>query len=381
MRRKINYIVYICALIITILLITILTVYASATAKKQTFAYNISAKSCILYEPITGQVLYEQNSNQKLPMASTTKIMTALVVVDKCNLDEIITIGPESVGIEGSSAYLRENDEYTVLELLYALLLQSANDAATALAYYTAGGIEEFSVLMNEKASQLGLKNTHFTNPHGLDDKEHYSTAADLAKAGAELLKNETLKKIVSTYKINFTYGERTRTYINHNKLLQSFDGSIGIKTGFTKRSGRCLVSAAERNGLTLIAVTLDATSDWDEHKKMLEYGFDTMEYVLLCQKGDFQSKLKIVGGNKDEITVSAKDDLFIIKNKDNVKIQKYIKLPRYQIAPIQKGDVIGQVIYKVDKDVFYIDLIAEESVFKYNQTFIEKIIKNRNVG
>ena len=234
---------------------------------------------------------------------------------------------------------------------------------------------------MNEKANQLGLENTHFTNPHGLDDKEHYSTAADLAKAGAELLKNETLKKIVSTYKINFTYGERTRTYINHNKLLQSFDGSIGIKTGFTKRSGRCLVSAAERNGLTLIAVTLDATSDWDEHKKMLEYGFDTMEYVLLCQKGDFQSKLKIVGGNKDEITVSAKDDLFIIKNKDNVKIQKYIKLPRYQIAPIQKGDVIGQVIYKVDKDVFYIDLIAEESVFKYNQTFIEKIIKNRNVG
>ena len=181
MRRRNNTFMYIAVLIVTLLLFSMLTIYAASSTGQARTPGSISAKAAVLYEPVTGEILYGKNEDKALPMASTTKIMTAIVVAEKCKTDEILTIGPESVGVEGSSAYLREGDEYTVEELLYALLLQSANDAATALAFYTAGGIEEFADMMNQKAGDLGLDNTHFTNPHGLDDDEHYTTAKDLA--------------------------------------------------------------------------------------------------------------------------------------------------------------------------------------------------------
>ena len=181
MKRN-NAIVYICVIIITLLLLSMLSIYASASFKASGFSGKISAKAAALYEPTNQSFLYTKNGDARLPMASTTKIMTAIVVAEKCRMDETVIIGPESVGIEGSSAYLREGDEYTVLELTYALLLQSANDAATALAYYVAGGDTEFADLMNAKAEMLGLENTHFTNPHGLDDEEHYTCATDLSK-------------------------------------------------------------------------------------------------------------------------------------------------------------------------------------------------------
>lgn len=377
MNKRNIYLKYLCVIILIITIFPTLSIYASADSGEKQFSQSISAKAAVLYEPTTGRFLYQKNSKQKLPMASTTKIMTAIVVMHECNITDTVTIGPESTGIEGSSAYLKEGDEYSVLELLYALLLQSANDAATALAYYTAGGIEEFADLMNQKSSALGVQNTHFTNPHGLHDEEHYTTAEDLAKIGAALLSDNILKEIVSTYKKNFTHEERRRTYINHNKLLQNYSGSIGIKTGFTKKSGRCLVSAAERDGLTLIAVTLDAPSDWSDHIKMLDFGFNSLELIDICHKGDYATNLKVLGGNKDTILISAKENLSIIKDKEDFDVIKYIKLPSYIIAPIQKNDVVGQVIYKVGNDEYTIDLIANESsnsTTKYN--FIKKLIK-----
>ena len=202
MKRRNDSFVYISVILITLLLLSMLSVYASATykSKKSTgFAERISAKASALYEPEEGQFIYEKNGDQRMPMASTTKIMTAIVVAKHCETDEVVIIGPESVGIEGSSAYLREGDEYTVLELLYALLLQSANDAATALAYYTAGGIEEFAELMNEEATTLKLENTHFTNPHGLIDSEHYTTAYDMALLTRYAIRNEDFVRIFST--------------------------------------------------------------------------------------------------------------------------------------------------------------------------------------
>ena len=362
MKRN-NAIIYICVIIITLLLLSMLSIYAAASFKASGFSGKISAKAAALYEPSSESFLYTKNGDARLPMASTTKIMTAIIVAESCRMDETILIGPESVGIEGSSAYLREGDEYTVLELTYALLLQSANDAATALAYYVAGGIPEFAELMNAKAESLGLENTHFTNPHGLDDEEHYTCATDLAKIGACLLENELLSEIVSTYKKTFTYGERTRTYINHNKLLLSFDDANGIKTGFTKRCGRCLVGSAMRDGIQLICVTLDAPSDWSDQKEMMEYGFDILESVLICEGGDFAQSVPVLGGSKDSISISAKEDVRIIKEKGKSATINSINIPRYLIAPINEGDAVGEVVFELGDRTYAVEIVANESV------------------
>jgi D-alanyl-D-alanine carboxypeptidase/D-alanyl-D-alanine carboxypeptidase (penicillin-binding protein 5/6) len=358
-----------------------LSVYASATYKSKrstSFTEKISAKASALYEPTENRFIYEKNGDQRMPMASTTKIMTAIVVAKHCEMDEVVIVGPESVGIEGSSAYLREGDEYTVLELVYALLLQSANDAATALAYYTAGGIEEFAELMNAEAESLGLENTHFTNPHGLDDEEHYTTAKDLAMLGAELMESPILKGIVSTYKKTFTYGDRVRTYINHNKLLRLYDGGIGIKTGFTKRSGRCLVGAAERDGMTFISVTLDAPSDWSDHRTMLDFAFDNFEKIEICSKEDLSREITVIDGNKPSVTVSAKKNLEIIKEKGELDVNEYFSLPSYLIAPIKKGEVVGVAYYKVGDKTYTVDLIALEDIKKASKNSIFTKILNK---
>lgn len=381
MKKRNDVFVYISVILITLLLLSMLSVYASATYKSKrstSFTEKISAKASALYEPTENRFIYEKNGDQRMPMASTTKIMTAIVVAKHCEMDEVVIIGPESVGIEGSSAYLREGDEYTVLELVYALLLQSANDAATALAYYTAGGIEEFAELMNAEAESLGLENTHFTNPHGLDDEEHYTTAKDLAMLGAELMESPILKGIVSTYKKTFTYGERVRTYIHHNKLLRLYDGGIGIKTGFTKRSGRCLVGAAERDGMTFISVTLDAPSDWSDHRTMLDFAFDNFEKVEICSKEDLSREITVIDGNKPSVTVSAKKNLEIIKEKGELDVNEYFSLPSYLIAPIKKGEVVGVAYYKVGDKTYTVDLIALEDIKKASKDSIFTKILNK---
>lgn len=366
MKRKNDTLIYICIILITVLLFAMLSVYASATSKStksNIFTKNISAKAATLYEPTSKKIIYSKNGEERLPMASTTKIMTAMVVVDNCNTMETVIIGPESVGVEGSSAYLSEGDEYTVLELLYALMLQSANDAATALAYYVAGGISEFSEMMNRKANDLGLENTHFTNPHGLDAEDHYTTSNDLAIMSAELLENEILREIVSTYKKTFTYDERTRTYINHNKLLRLYADAAGVKTGFTRRSGRCLVGAAERDGMTFISVTLDAPSDWSDHTALLDFAFDSYEKIQLTAKGDYLQNINVVGGDKESVYISAKENLEVIKEKETTDIEEIISLPKYLIAPIKEGETVGRVTYKVGGRDYTVDLVALNEV------------------
>lgn len=378
MKNKNNILIYLSVFLITVLLLSMLSIYAHATYKsgKTSFPGDVSARAAVLYEPSNGIFIYEKNSDERLPMASTTKIMTAIVVEKACGMDETVIIGPESVGIEGSSAYLKEGDVYTVLELVYALLLQSANDAATALAYYVAGGIEEFSDLMNAEAENIGLENTHFTNPHGLDDDNHYTTAKDMAILGASLMKSDVLKKAVSTYKKTFTYEDRTKIYINHNKLLRIYDGGTGIKTGFTKRSGRCLVGAAERDGMTFISVTLDAPSDWSDHKSLLDFAFDSFEKIDLCTKEKCSTKIKVVGGNCDYVTVSAEKNLAIIKEKRECIIDAHLSLPSYVIAPIKKGEVLGQAIYKVGDMTYTVDLVALDNVNSlHKDTLLTKII------
>ena len=248
------------------------------------FALSLSAKSATLIEASSGEIIYEKNSSVPLGMASTTKIMTALVALESgLELEKIYKIPKEAVGIEGSSIYLKEGEELSLSDLLYALMLESANDAAVALAIITYGSIDAFVEKMNEKAASLSLNNTHFENPHGLDSELHYSSASDMAALARYALKNELFAKIVST-KSHKISGENClpRTLVNHNKLLKIYEGASGVKTGFTRKTGRCLVSSCTRDGVSLIAVTLNAPNDWQDHKQLFDYGFSLYEAVNL---------------------------------------------------------------------------------------------------
>lgn len=232
---------------------------------------SVSAKSAILYDCTASRVLLEKNADEKSLIASTTKIMTALVVAENCNEADPVRIPPEAVGIEGSSMYLKEGEVLSVQDLLYGLMLQSGNDAAVALAIYCGGSVEGFVDLMNEKAKELSLTQTHFANPNGLDHDDNYSTARDMAVLTQYALENPVFAELVDTKTATVGGG---RCLTNHNKLLWRYDGCIGVKTGFTRAAGRILVSAAERNGRRLVVVTIGAPDDWNDHAKLLDYGF-----------------------------------------------------------------------------------------------------------
>ncbi len=311
---------------------------------------SLSAESAVLIDAHTGDILYEKQSEKRMGMASTTKIMTALVAAESCDIDQTVDIPQNAVGIEGSSIYLYAGERFTVRELLYALLLRSANDAAAAIAIAIGGSIERFSDMMNAKAEELGLENTHFTNPHGLYEKEHYTSAYDLAVISSHLLKNETLKSIVSTVKITIPFGEateNTRLLVNHNKMLKTYEGAIGVKTGFTKATGRCLVSAAEREGLTLIAVTLNAPDDWRDHTEMLDFGFSRYESFTIAKPGAIAYDIPLVGGKKSTLTLTNSEELRCTLPKGSPKLERRIDTyHRFEFAPMLPNATLGRICY-----------------------------------
>ena len=228
----------------------------------------------VVLERNSGRVLNEKNADKKRPMASTTKIATAITVIDNvADLDKIVRVPAAAVGVEGSSVYLEKDEELTVRDLLYGLMLQSGNDCAAALAITTAGSIENFATLMNETAAKVGADNTHFVNPHGLHHDEHYTTARDLGKITAYAMKNDVFRTIVST-KYHDTSGEVSRCFKNKNKMLWNYDGAIGVKTGYTKKSGRCLVSAAEKDGKSFAVVVLNVNDMWNVSENLLNEAF-----------------------------------------------------------------------------------------------------------
>ena len=347
MGKRNNTGVYLIVLLICTVIFAMVTIYASSSTKKQPSP--ISAKAATLYEAETNTFLYEKNADQHLPMASTTKIMTALIALENCESDDVVAIDPHAIGTEGSSAYLKMGDRLTMEELLYALLLQSANDAAVAIAYHIGGDVQGFADMMNQKAAELGLENTSFSNPHGLDEENHYTTARDLALLASYALKNETFKKICSTYKKKFVTEERERTYVNHNKLLNKYSGCIGVKTGFTKKSGRCLVGAAEKDGLTFVSVTLDAPNDWSDHERLFDIGFDTLEKINLAEIGEFCYKLPVIGGSAEAITVENDECASIIVEKGTNNTIYTVKLSKFAVAPIKEGDILGEVFFIQD--------------------------------
>ena len=334
----------------------------------------LSAQSVILLEAENGTVVYEKNAHTRLPMASTTKIMTALVALELAAPDTVILTDSRAVGTEGSSIYLCEGEELTLEELLYALMLESANDAAVAIAIGVSGSEEAFIDAMNQKAASLGLSNTRFANPHGLDADGHYTTAYELAIIARAALQNPLLKTIVSTRKTTIPHQntDGVRLLVNHNKMLRLYDGCIGLKTGYTQKSGRCLVSAAERDGITMIAVTLNSPDDWNDHTKLLDFGFSNYRRVDVCP-ADFRLCLAVTGGKETYVTLGVTQNVSVTLPIGAGVIEQTIECPRPIYAPIEKGDVCGQMLFFCDinndgikEEIADIPLIALHDVPKY---------------
>lgn len=261
-------------LILTILALVPCFMNRSVEAK----AFNCSARGMCVIEASSHRVLYERNKDAKLPMASTTKVVTALTVLNNCtDLDQVITVDDKAVGVSGTSIYLRYGEQLSVRDLLYGLMLRSGNDAATALAIHVGGSVENFAKMMTQTAVDCGAVNSHFANPHGLDDPEHYTTAYDLALITTKALENPVFSKIVSTvnYQIKETEQSQIRFLHNKNRLLNSLDGCIGVKTGFTNKAGRCLVSATERDGMKVVCVVLNCGPMFEESTQLLNSAYN----------------------------------------------------------------------------------------------------------
>ncbi len=310
---------------------------------------SLSAQCAILINASNGDVIAEYNADLKRGMASTTKIMTAIVAIENGDLNNVYTIPEKAIGVEGSSLYLKKGEKMTLRELITGLMLQSANDAAEAIAIIVGGSTENFAKMMNEKAIQLGLSSTNFTNPHGLADDNHYTTARELALISAYALKNDTFRQICSSKNATLPGIDYTRKITNHNKMLFLYEGAYGIKTGFTKATGRCLVSAAERNGLELIAVTLNAPDDWKDHTALLDYGFSQYENVTLCNAGKVIYDLPIIGGDAESVSVYVKNGVSVCLKKKRKSIVERIELIRPRFAPIYDGDEVGRIVFLID--------------------------------
>ena len=306
------------------------------------------AASAILMDAESGRVLYEQDAHRSRLIASTTKLMTALVAVEQAaDLEETVSVKGEWLGSEGSSIYLKAGEEITVRALLYGLLLQSGNDAAMAIACHVAGSEADFVALMNEKAAELGMNNSSFANPSGLNDDKHYSSAYDMALLARACLNNETVAEICATQAI--TIG--TRTFVNHNKLLRRYEGCVGMKTGFTEKAGRTLVSAATRNGQTLICVTLNDGDDWNDHAKLLDYGFETYPRQVLCRQGEVLGCVAVEGSLIPTMAVETQREAgYPLAQGEEMTME--VELVRSASVPISAGVQLGEAKWRLNGEV-----------------------------
>ena len=313
----------------------------------------------------TLEIVYSKNMNEQLSMASTTKIMSAIIALEYGAVDEPITVTNDMIAVEGSSIGLVDGDEISLKTLVKGMLLESGNDAANAVAYIVGGDIPSFVAMMNNKAKEIGMNSTSFETPSGLDGENHYSTAFDMAVLGAYAIKNPEFRSVCQDESDVVYYGNPPyrRVFTNHNKLLDLYDGAFGIKTGFTKKSGRCLVSAVRKDGKTLIAVTLNAPDDWNDHIKMYDYAFKIVKSVELTE--DFSNiRLKVVGGIKDTISVEPLRVVEYTTMADDIDYNAKIFIKQFEYAPVYKGDIVGKVEFYCDETkIAEVPICATETV------------------
>ena len=340
-------------------------------------APSTSAQAYAVVDGETGRVLFSKNAEEKLPMASTTKVMTCLVALERCSLDEIVTVDPAAAGLEGTSMYLSAGETLTVSDLLYGLMMSSGNDAAAALAYHIAGGIEQFAALMNQKAQEIGAESTHFVNPHGLPAEGHYITASDLAKIAAYALKNQDFARIVSTKSMDLPADDDSpaRYLRTRNKMLTMYDGGIGVKTGYTKAAGR------------YVGVVLADPNMWEDSFALMDEAF--ADYKLTCvQESGETARAVVEGGLAESVGLEISEDMLLpLSEQESKMIEIKLDVPDSVSAPVKKGDVLGSVSAVLNGEVLMTaDVTAAESVeeitFEYHlQRIISQWLSRLSLG
>lgn len=340
---------------------------------------DISAKSAILVDFNTGKVLYSKNENEPLAMASMTKVMSMLLIMEKIDdgslkYDDIVEISTESSSMGGSQIFLNPGDKYKVIDLLKGVAMASANDAVVALAEKTYGSKEHFIEAMNKKAESLGLKNTHFVNVHGLDEEGHYSSAYDMSVMARELLKHEKILDFTRVYEEYLTKPDGSQIWlVNTNKLVRFYDGVDGLKTGFTQKAGYCLTATGKKNNLRLISVVMGEESiekRSSDTVKLLNYGFNTFKVNLIKNKSEILGKVNVQKGKKENVDVVLVNDLIELLNaSDKPSNYKFKILVDKIAAPVKKGDVIGKVKVLNDNGILIsqVDITVNENVLKAN--------------
>ena len=309
----------------------------------------------------SNRVIHEKNAHEKKYMASTTKILTAITVIENCDLNSKVAVGNETVGIEGSSIYLRAGEVLTVKELLYGLMLRSGNDCAETLAVFCSGSIKDFALLMNKTAEKIGSKNSNFVNPHGLHDDNHYTTAYDLALISCYAMKNDNFREIVGTksVKISNSLGENQRLLINKNKMLKNLEGATGIKTGYTKKAGRCLVSSCMRDGVEYVSVVLNCGPMFERSTELLNSAFKNYSVKRIVDSENILAFIPI-NGSDEECAVGIKKDILLPLTEiesDNLDI--VINVPKCVDRPIKKEEIIGSL------DIYYQNnLLFSEKIY-----------------
>lgn len=292
--------------------------------KEKAEAFSINSEAYAVLECSTNRLLYSKNKDEKLPMASTTKVMTAILALEKGNLNDVVNIKKEYTGIEGTSIYLKEGEKLTLEDLLHGMMLVSGNDAAVAVAYHIGGSIEGFAKMMNEKARELGMKNTNFKNPNGLPDDEHYTTAYDFALLASYAMKNENFVKIINDKKWSMPYEgkENGRVIYNRNKLLNSYEGSNGVKTGYTKKAGKCFVFAAKRNDMQVVGVVLKSANHYIDSKNLLDMSFSNYKMEKIIEKGEYIKTLPLKNSKKGITKLTAENDIYFpLKEGEEAKV------------------------------------------------------------
>ncbi|MCM1132687.1 MAG: D-alanyl-D-alanine carboxypeptidase [Ruminococcus flavefaciens] len=323
----------------------------------------ISAKAAVVISADTGEILFEKNSSEKLPMASTTKIMTTLICLESGNLDEPFVVDSDAIHVEGSSMGLQEGDTVTKYALCCGMLLPSGNDAANATAVKIAGSIEAFADIMNDKAKELGLTKTYFVTPSGLEGEGHGSSAYDMAVLASTALRNDIFREICSSETIKLEYGNPpyTRWLKNTNKLLSLYSGTYGVKTGFTDEAGRCLVSACERDGKNLVCVTLNDRNDWNDHIAMYDECFKLAKTVSPDIPENIQ--LDIAGSDRDKISVRAESVDFTSLSADSGDFECVVNAPPFIYAPVSEGEELATMsIYYKNREIKQIPLYSAEN-------------------
>lgn len=325
------------------------------------------------------RVLYENNGDKKLPMASTTKILTALIIIEDCDLQSVVEIPAEACAVEGSSVYLKAGEKYKVSDLLYGLMLRSGNDCAVALALYHSKSIDAFARVMNERAKSLGAINGNFTNPHGLPNENHYTTAKDLCKISCAAMRNEIFKDIVSTKSVNICDCDtgKLKTLVNKNKFLYKFDGANGVKTGYTKVAGRCLVSGAKRGETQLVAVVLNCKDMYERSAEILEATFKNYKYRQVYKPQKIVLSTDVDG---KKVKAKAENSFYYPLREDEInKLKIEYNMPEFIKLPVKKDEVVGEMQILLENQLLFSQkIVSIETVTKSVKDILREIAKKQ---